>query len=315
MDLLLGENVILIAKVSVAAVNHSDQYPSYAIVLGANAYDLTDLMRSAFGNTRADEFRTGWAAQNANFVDYTIGVVTHNQDKADAATSAMAKETAQLGQFLSTLTQLQTANTLGLLSGLLKKAIDDYFAQKFDAMYTDLDAAYTVAQTLGDFLATRIAQLFPDEFPGDPSLASVNRRVAVNGLLQEHAYLATMTTDAAINGRTAEKQQALAALSANANAIGSVLKDGSVGKVWSQEVVAVAAYADHNDAASKRGLTDTFVTQLSAATHVPASLIADETGAIVKVIDDQRAKAFKAVAGDDRAAATTMQPIADAMAS
>jgi len=315
MDLLLGENIFLIAKVSAAAVNHSDQYPSYATVLGANADDLANLMRGAFGNTAADEFRTHWTAQNASLVEYANGVVTHNQDQADAATAAMAKETAQLAQFITTLTQLQTANTLAFLGGQLKRLIDDDFAQKFDAMNADLDAAYSVGRVLGDFLGPRMAQLFPDKFPGDPSLASVTRRVALNGLLQEHAYLATMATDAAINGRTAEKRQALAALSTNANAIGSVLKDGSVGKVWAQEVLAVAAYADHNDAASKQGMTGTFVTQLSAATHVPASLITDETGAIVKVIDDQRAKAFKTVAGDDRAAATAMQPIADAMAS
>jgi hypothetical protein len=315
MNLLLGENVILIAKVSAAAVNHADQYPSYATVLGANADDLANMIRRAFGNTTADEFRTHWVAQNANFVDYAIGVVTHNQDKADAATAAMAKETAQLAQFITTLTQLQTAKTLALLGSELKKLIDDDFAQKFDAMYADLDAAYSVGLVLGDFLGTSMALLFRDKFPGDPSLASVTRRVALNGLLQEHSYLATMATDAAINGRGAEKQPALAALSNNASAIGSVLKDGNVGKVWAQEALAIAAYADHNDAASKKALTDTFVAQLSSATHVPANLITEEAGAIVKVIDDQRAKAFKTVAGDDRAAATAMQPIADAMAS
>ena len=37
----------------------------------------------------------------------------------------------------------------------------------------------------------------------------------------------------------------------------------------------------------------------------------DQALATIKVIDDQRAKAFKAIAADDRAAAAAMQPIAD----
>jgi hypothetical protein len=318
MDLLLGENIILIAKVSAAAVNHSDQYPSYATVLGANADDLANLMRRAFGNTAADEFRTRFAAQNANFVDYAIGVVTHSQDKADAATAALAKETPLLAEYMVTLTQLDSAQLITSMNSqvaAVKKLIDDQFAQKFAAMYTDLGDAYSLAKLLGDRVAQRTAQMFPDKFPGDPSLAAVDRRVGVNDLLQEHAYLATMATDAALNGRTIERQQALAALSTSADAIGSALKDPSVGKVWAQEVVAIAAYADHNDAASKKALTDTFAAQLSSATRVPANLVTEEAGALVKVIDDQRAKAFKTVAGDDRAAATAMQPIADAMSA
>jgi hypothetical protein len=317
MDLLLGENIILIAKVSAAAVNHSDQYSSYAIVLGANADDLANLMRRAFGNTAADEFRAHWTAENASFVDYANGVVTHSQDKADAATSALDKESILLADYMASLVAFvdptRFVSPLRNQVTAVKKVVDDEFAQNFTAMYADLHLAYSSVLDVGDLMATRIAQKFPDKFPGDPSLPSVARRVTVNGLLQEHAYLATMATDAAINGRAAERQQAFAALSANANAIGSALKDGNVGKVWAQEVLAVAAYADHNDAASKKGLTDTFVAQLSSAGHVPANLVTEEAGAIVKVIDDQRAKAYKTVAGDDRAAATAMQPIADAM--
>jgi hypothetical protein len=40
----------------------------------------------------------------------------------------------------------------------------------------------------------------------------------------------------------------------------------------------------------------------------------DQALATIKVIDDQRAKNFKVVAGDDRAAAAAMQAVADHIA-
>jgi hypothetical protein len=42
-------------------------------------------------------------------------------------------------------------------------------------------------------------------------------------------------------------------------------------------------------------------------------LIAGHVNATIKVVDDQRAKSSKTIAGDDRAAATSMQPIADSI--
>jgi hypothetical protein len=319
MDLLLGESILLIAKVSNAAVNHSDAYQSYATVLAANADDLAKLMGSAFGNTTADEFRQEWTKQNANFIDYTIGVVTHNRDKADGAKAALTRQVVVLGDYMAKLVEFvdptRFVSPLANQATAVEKLIDDAFAQEFAAMYADLNAAYIHASDVGDLMATRIVQKFADKFPGDLSLASVGRRVAVNDLLQEHAYLATMATDAAINARNAEKGPAFGALSTNAKAIGAAINAPSVGSVWSQEALAIEGYADHISAASRQALTETFVTQLASAAHVPANLASEEEAAMVTVIDDQRANAVQVVAGDDRAAATAMQPIADAISA
>ena len=45
LDLILGEQVMIVAKETVAAVNHSEDYPAYTALLTANANDLTALMR------------------------------------------------------------------------------------------------------------------------------------------------------------------------------------------------------------------------------------------------------------------------------
>jgi hypothetical protein len=57
------------------------------------------------------------------------------------------------------------------------------------------------------------------------------------------------------------------------------------------------------------------VSQLSAASGVPRTVVAHQTDAMARVIDDQRAKSYRTLAGDDRASATAMQPLADAIAA
>jgi hypothetical protein len=49
---------------------------------------------------------------------------------------------------------------------------------------------------------------------------------------------------------------------------------------------------------------------LAAVTKAKRSLLVHHEAAIINVVDDQRAKA-PTLANDDRAAATSMQPIAD----
>jgi hypothetical protein len=68
------------------------------------------------------------------------------------------------------------------------------------------------------------------------------------------------------------------------------------------------------DPASKKALTETFVSQLSSISATPASVISDQVNATIRVIDDQRTGALTSLAGDDRAAATAMQPLADSLA-
>jgi hypothetical protein len=163
-------------------------------------------------------------------------------------------------------------------------------------------------------LALRISQQFPDKFPGDPSAAAVTLRAAVNNSLQERAYLTTMATDAAVNGRTAEVAQALSSVSADTNLMDIELKNPRLKSVWSLEISAIVSYAVTGDAAAKKALTETFVSQLSSMTAASASVISDQVNATIRVIDDQRTGALTSLAGDDRAAATAMQPLADSLA-
>jgi len=67
------------------------------------------------------------------------------------------------------------------------------------------------------------------------------------------------------------------------------------------------------DSTSKHALNDTFVNAFAGLAHANQSQVAAQVTATLKVIDEQRAKSSRSLASDDRAAATSMQPIADSI--
>jgi hypothetical protein len=333
LDILLGEHVMVIAKESAAASGNKDEYSAYLTLL-SNATDLADLMRSAFGDTAAGQFQQMWAVQNGYLVDYTIGLVTHNQGKSNSAMSGLINGfVPQFAQFVSSTTQLPLDPTTQLMTEQVlekQKLLDDQFAQNYPKMYTDLHAAYAQTSRIGDALASAIVRKFPDKFPGDPSNKSSDLRASLNELLEEHAYLATMASDAGIGARGAEQSAAAKALGDNADALGTVfsgLFSASAGtrfdQLWAAKDAAIAGYAAAADAAAKQSalslLTDTFVSQFIGFVHdstgvtsvALSSAIQLQVEEAIKVIDDQRAKTYAQLATDDRTAASAMQPIAD----
>jgi len=314
---------MIVAKGSAAAVNHSDQYASYTSLLGTNAGALSAVIGSAFGNTAAFQFTSAWNMQNAYLVDYAIGVVTHNDDKAKAAMFELTHSFApQFAQLINSMSRVPLDQVTQLTSQRIaddKAFIDDVFAGNYASYYSHLDTAYGHTARLGDALATEIAIRFPDKFPGDAFTHAVDLRVSLSNLLQEHSYLATMATDAAVAGRTAESNAASSALAGNGSALAAVFK-ASIGpaagsrftEIWTGMDNALLSYAAGTSGA-KQVLTEKFVTDFTALAHIHKPQLVDQVNATIKVIDDQRAKSSKTVANDDRAAATAMQPVADSI--
>jgi hypothetical protein len=322
LDLLLGEHDMVVAKQAVAATNHTDEYAGYATLLTTNATALVDVVRSAYGNTSATQFEQVWRLQNGYLIDYTIGVVTHNDAKSNGAMSGLVNGfVPQFAQLITSLTQIPIDQVTQLETQHLtdtKNMIDDEVAQAHAKFYPELRSVYASTSTAGDRIAIRMIQQFPDKFPGDPLDKAIDTRVSLNALLQEHSYLATMTTDAAAAGRVNEQTAATAALGTNVVALGKLFTElmgtaagTAVQQVWGARNADLIAYATKGDATAKQNLSDKFVTRFYGVAPVASDAARDQVIATIKVIDDQRAKALKAVAGDDRAAATGMQGIAD----
>jgi len=232
--------------------------------------------------------------------------------------------TPQFAQAVTSLTQLPLDSITQLETEQVadfKAMIDDELAQSYAKLYADVRTAYAHSSRLGDLLAVRMAQQFPDKFPGDPSISAVDARVALNELLQEHAYLTTMLSDAGIAGRVAEAAAALGGVAGVRTDLAPVMgfllgpdaRSGFPG-IWGIRDADLFAYANSSDTSARSRLTGSFVTQFSELTHVPAATICNQVIATLKVMDDQRAKSYKNVAADDRTAASAMQAIADKIA-
>ncbi len=339
LDLLLGEHVIVIVKDSLAATaNRADEYAGYATLLTINGNDLSAVMNSAFGASAAARFDQIWASQNNYFADYTIGIASHDSGKSDGAASGLMNGfVPAFAQFMNStasipldpITQLTTEQILEI-----KAIIDDQAALNNARMFADLHRAYAHAARLGDALAPAIANKFSDKFPGDPIDKAVDFRVSLDSLLQEHSYLATMTTSAATGGRSTEQAAAITAIAANADSLGTLFSSvfgATTGtrfdQVWGARDAELVVYAGGADDATRQSalnsLTDSFVTQFLSLVRDSTDLsgaevsnaVQSQIADMIRVIDDQRAKSAKVVATDDHTAAAATNPIGDLIAT
>ena len=339
LDLLLGEHVFVIAKASLAATsNRADEYRGYATLLTVNGGDLSAVIGSAFGASSAATFDQVWAEQNNDFVDYTVGVASHDASRSSAAASGLVSAfVPHFVQFMSSMARIPTDLMTELATEQVvetKAIIDDQAALNNAKMFMDLHQAYAQVSRIGDALASAIARKFQDKFPGNPANRAADFRVSLDNLLQENSYLATMATSATAAGRSTEQAAALSAMSANAAALVSVFSQlfGAAvgtrfGQVWGARDADLVVYASNAPAASRQGalssLTINFVAQFSGLVHDTTDLgpdqianpVSAQVADTVRVIDDQRTNAAGAVGADDHTAAAATSPVADLIAT
>ena len=280
---------MLIVKQAVAASNHTDEYSGYLTLLAVERQlaGRRGAIRLWQRRARTSSRRRG-ASQNGYLVDYTIGVVTHNDAKSNGAMSGLVNGFApQFAQLITSLAQLPVDAVTQLEAAQLadfKATIDDETAQFYGKLYADVRTAYAHSSRIGDMLAVRMAQQFPDKFPGDPSINAVEARVSLNDLLQEHSYLTTMMSDAGLAGRGDEAANALGAVASARADIAPVMgfllgPDARTGfpGVWGIRDADLFAYANASDSGCEgRDSRAAFVTQFSALTQVPAAAIRDQ---------------------------------------
>ena len=191
-------------------------------------------------------------------------------------------------------------------------------------------------QMIGDAIAPAIAAKFPDKVAGDPSNKGVDLRVALNQLLQEHLYLASSATGAALGGRNDEFAAAGDALNTNGTDIGAAIgglygdaaKD-QFNQIWSAHngffvdyTTGVATKDQAKMDKAVQDLTTVYLPQfaefLAGATDLPEGRPdGSDQGARPDDQGDRRrpgAKDFKAAAAADRKAGQHMEMIGDPLA-
>ncbi len=341
LDLALGEHIILAAKATDAALGgRSDEFAAYGGLLNTNGTDIGAMLGSVYGAGAKDAFNAIWSAHNGFFVDYTTGVATQDQAKIDKAVSDLT--TIYVPQFTDfivgatglpkdAVTQLTTEHVLQT-----KAIVDAQAKGDWTAAYANLRLAYAHMQMIGDALAPAIAAKFPDTFTGEAVNKGVDLRVGLNQLLQEHLYLASFATGAALGGRSDEFAAAGTALNTNGTDIGAAIgslygadaKD-AFNAIWSAHngffVDYTTGVATHDQAKMDKAVSDLttiylpqFVDFLAGATDLPKDALTQLTQEHIlttkAIVDAQATMDWNAVAAADRVAGQHMEMIADPLA-
>jgi hypothetical protein len=230
LNLMLGEHMILASKATGAALGgRTTEYAAYKARLDSNGTEIGALVKAAYDEPSEMMFNSIWAAHNGFFVDYTLGVAANDQMKKDKAVSDLT--TVYVPQF-SMLISGATGLSMTVVAAqtmqhvMLTKAVVDAQATPNNAAatYTAIRAAFAHMKMLADPLAMGIASTKPALFPGNPAAAAVDLRVVLNQKLQEHMYLASFATGAAIGGRMAEFTAAGTELDNNGKELGAAVK-------------------------------------------------------------------------------------------
>ena len=342
LDLALGEHIILASKATGAALGgRNDEFAAYGALLNTNGTDIGAMIGAAYGNDAKDAFNKIWSAHNGFFVDYTTGVATKDKAKMDLAVKNLTTVyVPDFAKFISDATGLPMDAVVSLTTDhvLQTKAIVDAQAKgDWTAAYAAIRMAYAHMQKIGDAIAPAIATKFADKFPGDASTKAVDLRVGLNQLLQEHLYLASFATGAALGGRNDEFAAAGAALNTNGTdlgaAIGGLYGDAAKdqwNQIWSAHngffvdyTTGVATKDKAKMDLAVKNLTTVYVPQfaefLAGATGLPkdalVSLITEHVLTTKAIVDAQGAGDIQAAAKADRMAAQHMEKIADPLAA
>ena len=342
LDLKLGEHIILAFKATGAALQgEEDQFKAYGALLNTNGTDLGAMIGSVYGQDAEDTFDTIWSAHNGFFVDYTTGVATKDTDMQDKAVKDLTEQyVPQFSEFIATATGLPLDAVTSLITDHVlqtKAVVDAQAARDWDTAYDGIRTAYAHMQMIGDALAGAIVAQHPDVVPGDPNTPAVDFRVALNQLLQEHLYLATFATDAALEDRPEETPAALDRLGTNGTdiggAIGSLFGQDAAdqfNQIWSAHngffvdyTTGVATDDQAKQDKAVEDLTTMYVPQfasfLAGATGLPedtlTSLITDHVLTTKAVVDAQAGDDAEAAAAADLLAAQHMQMIGDPLAA
>jgi hypothetical protein len=340
LDELLGEHIILAAKATDAALGgRNDQFAAYGDLLNTNGTDLGAAIGTVYGSDAEDQFNEIWSAHNGFFVDYTTGVANDDAAKADAAVSDLTGTyVPQFSAFLAGATGLPMEAITDLVTQHVvqtKAIVDAQASGDWAAAYAALRTAYAHMQMIGDALAPAIAE--QHDIAGDAGSAAADLRVGLNQLLQEHLYLASFATDAAIGGRSDEFAAAGAVLNENGTDLGAAIgglygmdAQDAFNEIWSAHngffVDYTTGVATDDQAKMDKAvmdLTQVYVPQfaefLAGATDLPQdtleALVTDHVLTTKAIVDAQGAGDVVAAANADRTAAMHMRMIGDPLAA
>jgi hypothetical protein len=166
---LLAEHAQLgLAATAAALGGRTAEFQAAAGALDANSVALSQAIGSVYGDGAGQAFLALWRKHIGFIVDYTTGVATKDQKKADKAVNDLLGYTRDFGAFLSAANpNLPTAVVADLVKAHVvgfKQAIDAQARGDWAAAWTSTREAVAHMQMIADPLAGAIARQFPEKY-------------------------------------------------------------------------------------------------------------------------------------------------------
>ncbi|MEO6571767.1 MAG: copper amine oxidase [Ilumatobacteraceae bacterium] len=243
--------------------------------LDENTVALADAVGSIAGDDNGAAFLELWRQHIGFFVDYTLGEATGDQAMKDQALTDLEGYQQAAGAFFEeitggTLAADETVSGLEEHVATLTAAIDSIVAGDTDA-FDNLKAAADHMSATALYLSSGIVEALPDMFPGSTTSAPAEVRATLTAQLQEHAYLAGIAIEQAIEAggdlEAPAVQAAIATLDSNtvqlSETVASVAGEDNgtaFQELWRQHIGFFVDYtlgeATGDDAMKQQALTD-----------------------------------------------------------
>jgi hypothetical protein len=309
LDQLLREHVDLTANVVQTAITESPSSAGTKAALAAldqNTQGLGAAIGSVYGSAAQQQFLKLWRAHIGFFVNYTLGVATHNSSMVATAQKDLAGYTTSFSQFIAGATKLPASAVAADLQGhvsTLETAINAIVVKSPDAGQKIEMAAMHMDGT-AQVLAKGFAS--SKSISGNVTGVGSSLRAALTGLLVQHVAATGFVVQTAVaakgNLNAPEVKGAVAALSDDTNQLGAAIGSvyGSAAqqqflKLWRAHIGFFVNYtlgvATHNSSmvatAQKdlAGYTTSFSQFIAGATKLPASAVAADLQGHVSTLE------------------------------
>ncbi|HET9059259.1 MAG TPA: hypothetical protein VFN61_05010 [Acidimicrobiales bacterium] len=298
LDALLREHADLTATVVQTAITAGPSSASTKAALGAldqNTQALGGAIGSYYGAAAKASFLKLWRAHIGFFVDYTLGVAGHDQMKIAAAQKELNGYISQFSAFVHGATNLPTSAVAADLRGHVStlEAAINAIVSKSPRAGTLIDMAAMHMDGTAQVLAEGIASV--KHVSGSVTGAGASLRAALTGLLVQHVADTGFVVQTAVANHGSltapEVKGAIAALSANTNALGGAIghyygtaAEAAFLKTWRAHIGFFVNYtlgvATHDNAKvamaqqDLNGYISSFSAFLSGATKLPRAAVA-----------------------------------------
>ena len=169
LNVALREHAYLAAAATNAALGGRDaEFKAAAAALDGNSVDIAKAIGSVYGADAEQAFLPLWRRHIGFFVDYTVGVATHDRAKQDRAVSDLVGYTQDFGAFLNSaspnLPKSVVADLVKHHVLTLKDVVDAQASKDPARAFAAVRLAAGHMQMIADPLAETIVKQFSDRF-------------------------------------------------------------------------------------------------------------------------------------------------------